>query len=151
MLWVLICTMHLNVCYYLVTYAFQSESTLYSCRNVKEFHARNGCDIWSLSDSKGMRIHNDLVRKRTLELCCGYLSVRDIWLFVIGAFDCIWLYIIMSRTRSRVNLQLPECPGTLCSKQVLYLNFKWQQRDSNPEPFSLQTNSQPINQNGLRL
>ena len=35
--------------FYHVTYAFQSESTLYSCLNVKELPARNSCDIWSLS------------------------------------------------------------------------------------------------------
>ena len=29
---------------------------------------------------------------------------------------------------------LPECQGTPCSKQVPYLKFKWQQRDSNPQP-----------------
>ena len=33
-LWVLICMLHLTVCYYHVTYVFQSESTLYSCLNV---------------------------------------------------------------------------------------------------------------------
>ena len=31
---------------------------------------------------------------------------------------------------------LPECQGTPCSKQVPYLKFKWQQRDSNAEPLS---------------
>ena len=34
-----------SVCYYHVTYPFQSESTLYSCLNVKELFARNRCDI----------------------------------------------------------------------------------------------------------
>ena len=33
------------VCYYHVTYAFQSESTLYSCLNVKELLARNRREI----------------------------------------------------------------------------------------------------------
>ena len=33
------------VCSYHVTYAFQSESTLYSCLNVKEILARNRHDI----------------------------------------------------------------------------------------------------------
>ena len=33
----------LNVCSYHVTYAFQSESTLYSCLNVKEVLARSRC------------------------------------------------------------------------------------------------------------
>ena len=31
---------------------------------------------------------------------------------------------------------LPECKGTPCSKQAPYLKFKWQQRDSNPQPLS---------------
>ena len=47
------------VCYYQVTYAFQRESTLYSCLNVNELLARNRRDIWSLSDSNGN--HNHLV------------------------------------------------------------------------------------------
>ena len=37
--------MHLIVSCYHVTYAFQSESTLYICLNVKELLARNRCDI----------------------------------------------------------------------------------------------------------
>ena len=49
-----------TVCYYHVTYAFQSESTLYSCLNVKELLARNRRDIWSLSDSSGIWTHNHL-------------------------------------------------------------------------------------------
>ena len=40
MSWVLIYTVNLTVCYYYVTYAFQSESTLCSCLNVKELLAR---------------------------------------------------------------------------------------------------------------
>ena len=35
----------LTVCYYHVTYAFQSESTLYSCLNVKELLARSRREI----------------------------------------------------------------------------------------------------------
>ena len=54
------------VCYYHVTYAFQSESTLYSCLNVEELFARNKRDIWSLSDSTEIRTHNNLIHKRTL-------------------------------------------------------------------------------------
>ena len=33
------------ICSYHVTYAFQSESTLYSCLNVKELLARSRCEI----------------------------------------------------------------------------------------------------------
>ena len=40
----------LTVCSCHVTYAFQSESTLYSCLNVKELLARSRREIWNLSD-----------------------------------------------------------------------------------------------------
>ena len=38
----------MSVCSYHVTYAFQSESTLYSCLNVKELLAQNRRNIWNL-------------------------------------------------------------------------------------------------------
>ena len=50
-LWVLIYTVHLTVCYYDVMHAFQSESTLYSSLNVKELLDRNSHNIWSLSEN----------------------------------------------------------------------------------------------------
>ena len=68
-LWVLIYTLHLTVCYYNVTFKFQSESTNYS---------------------------------------------------------------------------FPEVQGTPCLKQVPYLKFKWQKRDSNPQPLSLLMSTQPF-------
>ena len=49
----------LTVCSYHVTYAFQSESTLYSCPNVKELLARSSNCNWT-------RTLNHLVRKETL-------------------------------------------------------------------------------------
>ena len=72
----------LSVCSYHVTYAFQSESTLYSCLNVKEFLARSRREIGSLSDCNWTRTHNHLVHKQTLnhlvfvyELSgCGFVS-----------------------------------------------------------------------------
>ena len=36
---------YMTVCFYHVTYAFQSESTLYSCLNVKELLARSRREI----------------------------------------------------------------------------------------------------------
>ena len=51
---------------YHVTYAFQSESTLYSGLNVKELLARSRREIGSLSDCNWTRTHNHLVHKRTL-------------------------------------------------------------------------------------
>ena len=55
-----------SLCSNYVTYAFQSESTRYSCLNVKELLTRNRCNIWSLSDCNWTGTHNHLVRKRTL-------------------------------------------------------------------------------------
>ena len=46
---------------------------------------------------------------------------------------------------------LSEFQGTSCSKQVPYLKFKWQQRDSNPEPFSSETKIQPFSQTGQMI
>ena len=51
----------LTVCSYHVTYEFQSESTLYSCLNVKELLARNRCYIWNLSDCNETWTHNHLI------------------------------------------------------------------------------------------
>ena len=39
----------LTVCYYPVTYVFQSESSIYNCMIVKELFAQNRRDIWSLT------------------------------------------------------------------------------------------------------
>ena len=76
-----------------VTYAFQNESTLYICVNVKELLARNRRDVWSLSDCNGTRTHNHLVCKRTL----NHLAKLTKWLswvantYLYGAFDRIFL------------------------------------------------------------
>ena len=47
-LWVLLSTVHLTVCSYHVTYSFESESTLYSCLNVKNLFTLSRRKIWSL-------------------------------------------------------------------------------------------------------
>ena len=49
-----------------VKYGFQSESTLYSCLDVKELLAQSRHEIWSLSDCNWTRTHNHLVYKQTL-------------------------------------------------------------------------------------
>ena len=52
---------HLAVCSCHVTYPFQSETTLYSCRNVKELLAQSRREIWSLSDYNWTRTQSQLV------------------------------------------------------------------------------------------
>ena len=85
MLWVLICTVHFIICTY-VTYAFQRDSTVYSCLYFNELFARNRRGIWSLSDCNVIWTHKHLVHNRTFnqtfsqtgqmtELCYEYLSV----------------------------------------------------------------------------
>ena len=70
----------LIVCYYHVTFAFKSESTLYICPNVKQLLPRNRRHMWSLSDCNGTRTLKHLSCKRTLnhfvyELSgCGFES-----------------------------------------------------------------------------
>ena len=64
-----------------------------------------------------------------IELCCEYLSVWYIWLYVI----------IMSHTGFRENLHyiLPECQGAPYLKQAAYLKIKQQEWDLNLQPLSL--------------
>ena len=75
-----------------VRYAFQSESTLSSCLNVKELLAQNRRNIRSVIDCNGTRTHNHLVRKRTL----NHLAKLAKWLkcvlstYLCGAFDCMF-------------------------------------------------------------
>ena len=66
----------MTVCSCHVTYAFQSESTLYSCLNIKELLARYRCENWSLSDCNWNRTQNHLTRKRTHNHLAKWLSVR---------------------------------------------------------------------------
>ena len=67
------------LCYYYAVCTFQSESTLYICLNIKQFHARIRSNIWSLRDSNGIRTQNNLVRKRTLNHLAK-LANWQVWL-----------------------------------------------------------------------
>ena len=108
-----------------VTYAFQRESTLSSCLNVKELLAWNRRDIWCISDTKRTRTHNHLVRKQTF----NHLAKLAKWLSCVvstysyGAFDCIILSCHVRFSEWIYALSLPECHGTPCSKQTRYLKF----------------------------
>ena len=72
-----------------------------------------------------------------------------LWVFICTVlFDCMLLSCHVSDSECICTLQFPECQETLCSEQALNLKFKWQQQDSNPQPLSLPTNTQPFNQFG---
>ena len=83
----------LTICSYDVMYAFQSESTCYSCLNVNELLAWSRCEIWSSSDCNWTRTHNHLVHKWTLnhlaKLTKRLSCVVSTYLY--GAFDCMFL------------------------------------------------------------
>ena len=67
----------MTVSSYHITYAFQSESTLYlySCLHVKELLSRSRRKTWSLSDWNWTRIQNNLARERTLNHLAKCLSL----------------------------------------------------------------------------
>ena len=80
---------YLTICSCHVTYAFQIESTLHSCLNVKELLPRRRREIWSLGDSNWTRTLKRLDRKWTL----NHLASLAKWLscvlstYLYGAFD----------------------------------------------------------------
>ena len=71
---------------------FQSESTLYSCLNVKELLARSRREIWRWSDCNWTRTKNHLIRKRTL----NHLAKLTKWFscvlsnYLYDAFGCMF-------------------------------------------------------------
>ena len=127
-----------SVCSYHVMYAFQSESTLYSCLNFKELLAQNRRNIWRLDDCNETPTQNHLLGKQTL----NHLAKLSKWLswvvsnYLYGAFDCMPLPYHLRISEQIYTLYLPECRGTPCSDQARYLKFKWLQRDTNLQPLS---------------
>ena len=81
------------VCYFHVTCTFQSESSPYSCLNVKELLAPNRCDIWALSDNNVIRTQKHLVHKRTLNHLAKLAKCLScvVSTYLYGAFDCMSL------------------------------------------------------------
>ena len=129
----IICRVHLAACSCHVTYAFQSESTLYSWLNVKELLAPSRHEIWSWSDCNCTRTQNHLSGKRTL----NHLVQLPEWLkfflssYLYGAIDCMLLWCHIRILEGIDTLQFPECEGNPCWRQAQYLKFKWLQLDSN--------------------
>ena len=120
------------VCFYHVTYAFQSESTLYSCLNVKELLARSRREIWRWSDCNWIRTHNHLVHKRTL----NWLSVRlwTKWLWVRIQLQSLSLWCLLEKLRSFYlsNISLYSDRKTtrvFCRK--VFLNLWWRVLERN--------------------
>ena len=104
-----------TVCSYHITYAFQSESALYSCLNVKKLLARSRRVIWSLSDCNWTR-QNHLVRKRTL----NHLAKLTKWLRLAKTFwPNGWVF---------VNELSDSGFESSCShlRKMSHLDFRWE-------------------------
>ena len=93
------------------------------CLNVKELLARSRCHIWSLSDSKVIRTHNHLVRKRTL----NYLAKLAKWLWVQVTLLSLNLNFLIkpfcymsskSRRKLKISSEQKELPRL--NKRVFY-------------------------------
>ena len=143
----------MNVYIFHVTYAFQSESTLCISRNVKELIARKRRNIWSLSDCNGTRTQNHLVQKRTLNHL-PKLTKWFSWIFTTSLYGVFhWLFLLCHVRVSQwlYTLYLSESQRTPCSKQTWYLNFKWLQREWNPQPLTFYTNTKPLSQTDLTI
>ena len=93
----------LIVCSCHVTYAFQSESTLYCCLNIKELLAWSRPQIWRLSDYNWTRTQNHLVRKRTL----NHLARKCLF---TNEYSCSHLYFYnLSRVMHKCLLREYSC------------------------------------------
>ena len=73
------------LCSYHVTYVFQSESTLYSCLNVKELVAWNKRDIWSSSDCKSQMHRTDKYSQYSSIIWLVWLNG---WVFIYDLSGC---------------------------------------------------------------
>ena len=113
-----------TVCFCHVTYGFQSESTLYSCLNVKELLAQNRRKIWSLSDCNWTQTLNHLVCKRTLNHLAKQTSLVK-WLSVCLRTKCLWVWV---QVYSQKTGFWPLFIGYIFRKTAggsLTLKFKW--------------------------
>ena len=135
-LWVLMYKVHLIVCYYHVTYAFESQSTRYSWKKVKELLARNRQNLLRLNVCNWIWTHNHLFWKGTLNHFFK-LTKSLSWVVITylhGAFDCMFLSCHVRISEWIHTLYFPECPGSPCSKQAWFPKVMWLQLDSNLPP-----------------
>ena len=95
------------LCFYHVTYAFQSVSTLCICLNAKELLAQNRRHIWSLSDCNGNRTQNQLVRKQTLNHLAKLASLAK-WLSVRLRTNWLWIRVWLQSLKHLIVAHFPN-------------------------------------------
>ena len=103
--------MGLTVCSYHVTYTFQSESTLYSCLNVKELLAQSRLEILSLSDCN----------LEVLGMCLPYLKRYFRWWSVFFFMAQITQVLLLCRMLVRKDQRWQFNKNTF-SKSFLAMN-----------------------------
>ena len=75
--------------------------------------------------------------RRFINICGWFLH------FYVFIRKTVWLHVII-KSYTRWNCTIVAWMSTLCSKNLQYLKFKWQQRDSNPQPLGSQTITPPL-------
>ena len=100
-----------TVCSCHVTYAFQSESTLYSCLNVKELFARSRLEIWSSSDCNWTRPRTTL-----FESSCSHLDFKPVYFFLRKDFDRTKTQIKPKPTNKNTNKRIKNSKGNNFSR-----------------------------------
>ena len=90
----------LTACSYHVTYAFQSESILYSYLNIKELVVRCRCDIWRLSDWNRTWTHNQssLGVLTSASKCCFILSSK--------CFSFTIIFVVLKTVSNKIHFKM---------------------------------------------
>ena len=110
--------MHLSVCYYHITHAFQSESTLHMGLNIKKLLTRNRHDVWNLSDCSRTRTHNHLVCRWTLnhlaELAKRLSCLVGTYLWDIDSLPYVGIFGLKCyKINCRISNQVPRVCGAI--------------------------------------
>ena len=112
-----------------VTYAFQSESTIYSCLNVKNFLSPRRCQISRLSNCNWTCTQNHLVLKRTLNHSVCPNSCVFLYELSGSGFEstCIHSALTFWHASSKEFLDIEatrECGFTLKTRTWHYKNMQ---------------------------
>ena len=121
--WALICPVHLTVCYYHVTYDFESDYTVYSLAECQGTPCSKEARYLNLKWEQGepnpqllSMLRNTKPFSETgqmIELCYEYLPVRCIWLYIlilwgtnlrVNPHSIVWMNVKELLARSRCHI-----------------------------------------------
>ena len=123
LLWEIFCTLHWILSYYHFMYTIQSESTLYSCLNVKELFAWNKRKIRGVSDCSWAWTHNHLLRKRTIiNHDPTGLMIELLWELICAVHLTLFFYHVTYAFQSESTLYI--CLNTKNSLLKKSLSFE---------------------------